>query len=283
MAATLSKIAHSFHFKLDQKAPLEKQQDFCMEKVLKRCGQSKWEYTVGCEDAISQLTDSLGRSLLIRAIESDNAKLCRALTSRQIAISVVNADGDTALHTAARTGHVGCIVALCPYFSLDKQNLQGETANGILGKSQTTTKVLNSLEGLALRLLGPDKYAEALEIYRQIYRLYEAHSAAESRKHIVVENMICCLIELKRIDEALELMEKNLPWKVTAYEENSQVMANTWSRFGDCLLEKGRDEEALEMFKKALQVWEKVERKKDLALAHISKSIGLCYRVLEKE
>jgi hypothetical protein len=123
-------------------------------------------------------------------------------------MSIVNADGDTALHTAARTGHVECIVALCVYFSLDKQNLQGETANDILGKSQIMTKVLKSLEGLALRLFGPDKYAEALEIYRQIHRLFVKHFPTQSRKHSVVENMICCLIELKMVDEALELIEK---------------------------------------------------------------------------
>jgi len=238
---------------------------------------------VGCEDALSQLTDSKGRSVLVRAIESRKAKLCIELARRRIALAVINADGDTALHIAARTRDVDCIAALYLYISLDEENNKGETANDIIGESQETlSRVYGSLEGAALRHFRPDNYANALEIYRQIYRLHEKHFPPHTRTHIVIENMICCLIMLKRIDEALELMKKNLPWKVSYYEEYGPVMANKWTQFGDCFLAQEKYQEALEKFEKALQVWGEIENKNDIDMASVLNSIGLCYMGMEK-
>ncbi|MGH7890305.1 MAG: ankyrin repeat domain-containing protein, partial [Thermodesulfobacteriota bacterium] len=124
--AVLSRIAQIFGLVFDEGTFPEQQ--VCFDAVLDACRQNRWQLITTCQNEITKLTDQLGRSLLIYAIDAGERELSRGLATQRITLHTPDKEGNTPFHSAARAGDVELISILYRHILLEAKNNKGQTA-----------------------------------------------------------------------------------------------------------------------------------------------------------
>lgn len=95
--------------------------------VREECAVNQMGWIRAGYDDLTIITDVLGRSILVCAIEEGERSLSQTLVRERIALQVGDQKGNFPLHYAAQCGDVSLIGAICACSSVDPVNLLGKT------------------------------------------------------------------------------------------------------------------------------------------------------------
>ena len=272
---------------------IPKLQDLSMNVLLKECRSKQWHRIDSCRAQVSQLTDSQGKSLLMRAIELKDDRMTEEFICRGISLSIKDKLGNTALHYAAESGVSQYITLLLQHCAIDEKNSSGQTPFDVAKSANITNIFVKSVLSKALCCLrsqgapDPTPWLEALltsleknykeqcenvglclELIGQCYFVQfeyaKALEAVEKAQKILGQKlskvslsmMGDCYYETEKYDEAIGIF--NWLFHIGFHTNRLEFLF----RLGDCYEKLGIDDKAKEYFEEAkkLHKQERLER-----------------------
>lgn len=261
MSSGLVTITKAFDFTLP---------DRCMNEVVEACQNKQWYRIDSCRAQLSQLTDSQGKSLLMRAIELKDGRMTEEFVCRGISLSIKDKLGNTALHYAAESGVSEYITMLLPHCAIDDKNTSDQTPFDLAKSAKKANVFVSSILSKARCCLvaqaapDPTPWLEAL-----LPILENNHEKQRVNLGLCLELLGQCYYEqieyakgLEAFKRAEEIFEKKLFKKVSL------------AMMGDCYYETGAYEQAREIFERVIPAWYD-ETKSDYLVC-----LGFCYEKL---
>jgi tetratricopeptide (TPR) repeat protein len=234
MSSKLVTITKAFDFTLP---------DRCMNEVVEACQNKQWYRIDSCRAQLSQLTDSQGKSLLMRAIELKDGRMTEEFVCRGISLSIKDKSGNTALHYAAESGVSEYITMLLPHCAIDDKNTSDQTPFDLAKSAKKANSFVKSVFSKArccLRSQGapdPTPWLEAL-----LPSLEKNYEEQHENVGLCLELLGQCYFVQFEYAKALEAVEK--AQKILG-QKLSKV---SLSMMGDCYYEIGKYDEAIGIF-----------------------------------
>jgi len=153
--------------------------------------------------------------------------------------------------------------------------IYNENVSDTLFEVPAGMKIINQVEDEESRALfdrgeqlfhNENKYAEAMEIYQQVYDKYAHMNVGE--EGLMMVGM--CYHKLKQQDKAIEVFEKS----VKEYSHLKGWIESTWFYLGRAYMDKGQKDKALEAFEECLKAGEEVRRPNEFPLKHARECIA---------
>jgi len=267
----LVKVAKACQFVLDETQTLEAQKDACFAAVIKSCKQGKWQQFDGCKDEISQLTNSIGQSLLIFSISSNEQRLSEELIFREISIFTRDRRGNTAFHCAVLQGNAQLIEMLFKHFALDVRNLQKKTPYDLAKDFGKRDTFLRGIDNIFLCYRRTKQYNKTLELLRSVLHIVEE---LLGEKHfqmaLCLAEMGHCYFSLGNYAQALIMFRQAEELFIT-----TDRAVTTLHSIGLCYYRLREYAKALELFQEELSL---LYNNADKAISYYD--IARCYRKL---
>jgi tetratricopeptide (TPR) repeat protein len=236
------------------------------------CQNKQWYRIDSCRAQLSQLTDSQGKSLLMRAIELKDDRMTEEFVCRGISLSMKDKSGNTALHYAAISGVSQYITMLLPHCAIDDKNTLDQTPFDLAKSAKKSNSFVKSVLSKAHCCLisqgAPDPMPWLEALLPSLEKNYEK----------LPENLGLCLALLGQCYYKQNEYTKALETFKRAREILGKTPLNEVSlaMMGDCYYETGAYDQARVIFEQVIPAWYQIETKPDYLVC-----LGFCYEKLE--
>lgn len=289
----LSKIAHVFRVVLKIGLTIEQQKQACFEAVIAACNQKRWELIEECKDELCQLTDQVGRSLLVYALETPDSILAQELIARGISLKSVDAQGNNALHHFARIGDAEAIGILHKHISTTAKNNAGETPLDVAfsaNQPYTAITLLTSAElrdktpqwvtlnSIGIRFFKAGAIQAALAIHVEACDIAtKAFEETDPNLITSIDHVANCSFALKDYVQARQFFAVELGIIIKIYKEDHPKVIDLLKSISLCHLFEGNLEEALKLAGEAHSIATHSLEDNPFEVDMIKNHIGFCH------